>query len=36
MENTALLDGIMGIIAIAILLGGLVMLFKGISSMQNK
>ncbi len=36
MENTALLDGIMGIMAIAILLGGLVMLFKGISSMQNK
>lgn len=36
MENTTLLDGIMGIMAIAILLGGLVMLFKGISSMQNK
>lgn len=36
MENTALLDGITGMIAIAILIGGLVMLYKGISSMQNK
>lgn len=36
MENTAILDGITGIIAIAILIGGLIMLFQGISSMQKK
>ena len=35
MENIGLLDAIMGGIAIAILLGGLVMLFKGISSMPK-
>lgn len=35
MENLGVLDGVMGGIAITILIGGLVMLFKGISSMPK-
>jgi hypothetical protein len=35
MENIGVLDVVMGGIAIAILMGGLVMLFKGISSMPK-
>jgi len=35
MENLGVLDGVMGGIAIAILIGGLVILFKGISSMPK-
>jgi hypothetical protein len=35
-EETAILDGIVGVLAIAILLGGLVMLFQGVSAMNRK
>lgn len=35
MENTGVLDVVMGGIAIAIVIGGLIMLFKGISSMPK-
>ena len=36
MENTNLLDAIAGGLAIAILIGGLLMLFKGMSAFQDK
>lgn len=36
MENTALLDWIAGGLAIVILLGGLVMLLKGVSAMNRQ
>jgi len=35
MENIGVLDAVMGGIAISIVIGGLVMLFKGISSMPK-
>ena len=35
MENTAWLDLLIGGLAIAILVGGLILLFKGISSMPK-
>jgi len=35
-EDTAILDGIVGVLAIAILLGGLVLLFQGVLSMNKK
>ncbi|BDT12455.1 hypothetical protein SPLC1_S051520 [Arthrospira platensis C1] len=34
MEDTALLDGIIGFLAIAILVGGLILLFQGVSSIK--
>ena len=36
MENTAWLDLVLGLVAIAILMGGLVMLFKGIVSFPKE
>ncbi len=36
MENTNLLDAIAGGLAIAILIGGLLMLFKGMSAFKDK
>lgn len=36
MENTGWLDFLMGGLAIAILLGGLVMLLNGVSAMDRK
>jgi len=35
MENTGVLDAVMRGMAIAIVIGGLIMLFKGISSMPK-
>ncbi|MGD1805991.1 hypothetical protein ACP6PL_11205 [Dapis sp. BLCC M126] len=35
MENTGWLDLLIGAVAITILVGGLILLFKGISSMQK-
>ncbi len=35
MENSGWLDVLIGSVAIVILLGGLILLFKGISSMQK-
>lgn len=36
MENAASLDWVLGVIAIAILLGGLFMLFSGINEMGKR
>ena len=36
MENTSVLDAIAGALGLAILIGGLVMLFKGMSAFQEK
>jgi len=36
METTTLLDAIAGGLALTILIGGLLMLFKGISAFQDK
>lgn len=35
MENLAWLDGIVGLMAIAILIGGLAMLFSGVSAFDK-